>query len=99
MSQHIVPIRTNLTIFGILMGLLVLTVAAAYLDLGTFNFLLAMSIAVCKAVLIMLYFMHVRYSHKLTWVFSTAAFLWLALLLGITVADYLSRNWLQIPGK
>jgi cytochrome c oxidase subunit IV len=99
MSQHIVPVRTNVTIFGILMGLLVLTIMAAYFDLGSFNFVLAMSIAACKAVLILLYFMHVRYSHRLTGVFSAAAFLWLAILLIITVTDYLTRNWLQIPGK
>jgi cytochrome c oxidase subunit 4 len=100
-QQHVVPVRTNLTIFGILMGLLVLTVAAAFLPVPpTVNFAIAMAIATTKAVLILLFFMHVRFSNKLTWVFSTAAFVWLGILVFLTLCDYLSRDyWLEIPGK
>ncbi len=99
MSQHIIPVRTNLIVFGSLMGLLVATVGVAYLDLGDFNLIAALTIAVTKAVLILLYFMHVRYSSRIVWVYSGAAFLWLALLIGFGAADYLSRGWLHIPGK
>lgn len=96
---HIISFRTNLTVFAILMALLFLTVAAAYVDLGVFGLPVAMTIATAKAALILLYFMHVRYSSKLQWIFSTAAFLWLALMILITLADYLSRGWLNILGK
>lgn len=99
MSQHIIPVRTNLIVFGILMALLVVTVGAAYLDLGSFNLITAMLIAGCKAMLIMLYFMHVRYSPRIVWVFSGAAFLWLGILIAFGASDYLTRGWLDIPGK
>ena len=99
MSQHTIPIRTNLIIFAALLALLLLTIGAAYLDLGRFNFALAMAIATAKAVLILLYFMHVRYSSKLTWAFSSAAFLWLGILLVLSLNDYFTRGWLSIPGK
>jgi cytochrome c oxidase subunit 4 len=81
------------------MALLALTVGAALIDLGPFQFAVSMAIAVAKAVLIILFFMHVRYSSRLTWIFSGASFLWLMVLIGITVSDYLTRGWLNIPGK
>lgn len=90
---HIIPLRTNLLVFGGLLALLVLTVAAAQLDLGIFNVVIALTIAVAKALLIILYFMHVRYSTRLAWVFVAAGFFWLAILIGLTLADYLSRGW------
>ena len=99
MSQHIIPPRTYYTIFGILMLLLVATVGAAYINLGPLNLIVAMSIAVTKAVLIILYFMHVRYGNKLTWVFSSAAFVWLAILIVLSLNDYATRGWLNIEGK
>lgn len=99
MSHHIIPVRTNLIVFACLMGLLVATVGIAYIDLGDFNLVAAMTIAAVKAMLIVLYFMHVRYSPRLVWLYSGAALVWLALLLGLTTADYLSRGWLDIPGK
>ena len=101
-EQHIVPLRTNLIIFAILQFLLVATVAAAYLPLGHFLHLpVAMSIAVIKAVLVILIFMHVRFSGRLTWVFSSAAFVWLVILFVIMLTDYQlpTRGWLGIYGK
>lgn len=99
MSQHIIPVRVNLIVFGCLMGLLVATVGIAYFDLGDLNIVAAMTIALIKATLIVLYFMHVRYSQRIVWVYSGAALLWLALLIGFTTADYVTRGWLDIPGK
>jgi len=99
MSQHIIPVRTNLVIFACLMALLVATVGVAYLDLGDFNLIVAMSIAATKALLIALYFMHLRYSPRIVWVYSGAALLWLGLLLAFTGADYITRGWLNIAGK
>jgi cytochrome c oxidase subunit 4 len=99
MSEHILPVKTYVAVYVALLVLLAATVGAAYLDLGWFNFTLTMIIAVAKAVMIMLIFMHVRYSGRLTWVFSSAAFLWLAILIGLTLNDYFTRDWLNIPGK
>ena len=72
---------------------------AALFDLGAANFPIAMGIATAKMVLIILYFMHVRYSEKLTWVFSTAAFFWLLILIVGTLNDYFTRGVLDVPGK
>ena len=81
-------------------GVMVLPVIGAYLPLPTWMHLpVALVIAAAKAVLIILYFMHVRYSNRLTWVFSSAAFLWLTIMLVFCLADYFSRDWLQIEGK
>ena len=99
MSQpHLTP-RTYLIIYGALLGLMLLTVGVAFLDLGPANFAIAMGIATVKMALIILYFMHVRYSDRLTWVFSTAAFLWLVILIIGTLNDYFTRGELNVPGK
>lgn len=93
MTGHIVPRRTYYAVFGALLVLLVLTVAVAKIDLGPLNPVVAMTVAVAKAVLIVLYFMHVRYESSLTRLFAAAGFLWLAILLSLTMSDYLSRGW------
>lgn len=99
MTAHVASIRTNITIFVLLLVLLLATVGAAYLPLGPVHFPAAMLIATAKAVLIALYFMHMKYSHRLTAVVFTASFLWLAIMLALTVSDYLTRGWIDIPGK
>ncbi|HEV3163039.1 MAG TPA: cytochrome C oxidase subunit IV family protein [Isosphaeraceae bacterium] len=99
MIQHTVPLRTNLVIFSTLVVLLMVTIGAAYTDLGPLNTVVAIAIAVCKALLIMLYFMHLRFSNRLTWVFAGAAFLWLGILIALSMSDFLTRGWLSIPGK
>ena len=81
------------------MALLVLTVAVAYLDLGPLGLAIAMAIATVKAVLILLYFMHVKFASPLTWVFSGAAFFWLAIMFALTLNDYLTRDFLPLAGK
>jgi cytochrome c oxidase subunit IV len=98
-NRHIIPVSTFLIIYGLLMGLLLLTVGAALMNLGPYQFGAAMTIAIIKAVLIVLYFMHVRYSERLTWIFSGASFLWLVVLIAFTLNDYLTRGWLNIDGK
>jgi cytochrome c oxidase subunit 4 len=94
-----IGIKTLLIIYACLIGLMFLTLGAATVDLGRANFLVAMGIATTKMVLIILYFMHVRYSEKLTWVFSTAAFLWLIIMVGGLLNDYFTRGFLNVPGK
>ncbi len=97
--NHILPVRTYLIIFGVLMVLLFATVGAAFINMGPFNFPVAMAIAAVKAVLIVLYFMHLKFGQKLVWVFASASFVWLGILIAMTMNDYLTRGWLGIPGK
>jgi cytochrome c oxidase subunit IV len=99
MTQHTVSLKTNLVVFGALMILLLATVAAAELSLGPWNTVVALAIAVTKAILIMLYFMHLKFSDRLTRVFAGAGFLWLAILIALSMCDYLTRGALGIDGK
>jgi cytochrome c oxidase subunit 4 len=97
-QPHIGP-KTYLIIYFALLGLMTLTVVAALFDLGAANFAVAMAIATAKMVLIILYFMHVRYSDRLTWVFSTAAFLWLLIFIIGTLNDYFTRGFINADGR
>jgi cytochrome c oxidase subunit 4 len=105
MKQHISAIRTNINVFIALMILLFATVGAAYLPLGRLHFPTAMAIATGKTVLIVMYFMHVKYSHRLTAIICSAAFLWLGIMIALILTDYMTRsptewyNWVNIPGK
>jgi len=94
MSVHVTPIRVYLLIFGALMAGTALTVWAAFLELGLFNDIVAMAIAVTKATLVVLYFMHVRHSTRLTKITVLAGFLWLAILIALTLSDYFTRGFL-----
>jgi cytochrome c oxidase subunit IV len=93
MSQHIVATRVYYAIFGILMLCTYLTVQIAFFDLGALNTVAALTIAVFKAVLVVLFFMHVKYSTRLTWVVVIGGAFWLGILLTLTMTDYLSRSW------
>jgi cytochrome c oxidase subunit 4 len=84
--------RVYYVVFAALLALLVLTVAVAEWSLGLFAFLAAISVATVKAALILLYFMHVRYSPPLIRLFAGAAFFWLAILFGLTLSDYSTRE-------
>jgi cytochrome c oxidase subunit IV len=97
--EHTVSVRDYLVVFAILVVLLVATIGISFLPLGRFTLVVALAIAACKAVLIALYFMHLRFTNRLTWVFSGAALLWFGILVTLTLNDYLSRAWLAIPGK
>ena len=66
---------------------------------GPLNAIVALSIAVLKATLVVLYFMHVRYSSKLTWVFVCAGLIWLFILFAFTLSDYLTRGWVPIATR
>jgi cytochrome c oxidase subunit 4 len=92
MSHHIVSLKTYTVTFLALLALLGLTVGVAYLDLGKLNLAAAMAIATGKAVLIISFFMHVRYGQKLTWVFAGAGFFWLAIMLALAMTDYATRS-------
>jgi len=93
MSNHIVPVRTYYLIFLILMVCTAITVAVAFVDLGPLNAVVAMTIAVLKATLVVLFFMHVKYSTRLTWAVVLGSVFWLGILLVMTAGDYLTRAW------
>ncbi|MBI2876207.1 MAG: cytochrome C oxidase subunit IV family protein [Candidatus Tectomicrobia bacterium] len=99
LHQHILSKSVYVGVFLILLVLLVLTVAASSVHLGPLNIIVAMTIAVVKALLIILYFMHVRYSSRLIWIFAGGAFFWVGILFVLTMTDFLSRDWLIVPGK
>ena len=91
-----ITVKTYLVVFLILLALTALTTAVAFVDLsGGLNNVAAMTIAILKAMLVVLYFMHVRYSDRFTWVIAAAGIFWLILLLGGTLDDLLTRN--QLP--
>ena len=96
MREHIVSRNVYFTIFIALVVLTVVTWSVAKMDLGRMNAVVALTIAVIKATLVVLYFMHVRYSSKLTWVFLGAGFFWLAIMVALTLSDYMTRGWLNI---
>ena len=93
MNGHIVPLRVYYLIFAALMVGTYLTVQAAFVDLGALNTIVALAIACAKAVLVVLFFMHVRYSTRLTWVVVVGSVFWLGILLTLTMGDYLTRSW------
>ena len=93
MAEHIVPKRTYYVIFAILMLCTAATVLIAFVDLGPLNTVAALTIAVFKAVLVILFFMHVKYSTRLTWAVVVGSVFWLGILLVLTMSDYLTRAW------
>ncbi len=95
MSEHIVSLKIYVMIFLALLVGTALTVWAGLHDFpGQLNVIIALTIAVVKATLVVLYFMHVRYSSRLIWVVFTSALFWLAVLFALTLSDYWTRSWL-----
>ena len=92
--EHISPKRTYVGIWIILMCLTALTAGVSFIDLGPLNTAVALLIATCKGLLVVLFFMHVKYiSEKMTIVVIIAGFFWLMLLLVLSMTDYASRAW------
>ena len=89
--------KIYLAVFAALLGLTALTTAIAFVELGRIgNISVAVTIAVMKAVLVMLYFMHLRYSSHLTILFASAGVFWLGIMLVLTLSDYVSRGWVSL---
>jgi cytochrome c oxidase subunit 4 len=92
MSEHILSTKLYVAIWASLICLTVLTAAVAFVDLGPFNTVVALVIASFKALLVILFFMHVKYtSEKLTKVVVVSAIFWLLILLALSLADYTTR--------
>lgn len=86
--------KTYFLIYAVLIALTVTTTGMAYVDLGPFNVYIALTIAIIKATLVVLFFMHVKESGGITRVYVAAGFFWLAILILLTITDYMSRAWL-----
>ena len=100
MTEHpIISVKVYIAVFVALLLLTGLTVAAAYADLGVLNTIAAVTIAAVKALLVVLWFMHLRYSDHLTWIVASAGLLVLVIMISITLSDYLTRGWMGVPGR
>jgi cytochrome c oxidase subunit IV len=90
---HITPLSTYFMVFGALALGTILTYVASRYDIGWANTPVALLIATTKATLVILFFMHVIHSTRLTWIVVIASFLWLGVMFVLTFADYLTRAW------
>lgn len=95
MSGHVAPKSMYYAVFAALIVGTALTVIVAFFDLGPLNNIVMLLIASVKALLVVLFFMHVRWSTRLTWVVAASGFVWLIILFGLTMTDYLSRGWVE----
>ena len=92
--EHISTVGSSVVIWIILLVCTGLTAAAAFVELGPFNTIVALAIATFKAILVVLFFMHVKYTHeKLTPLVIVSAIFFLFILLGLSMADYATRLW------
>ena len=99
MSEHVIPRKTYMWVWIALMALMVMTAALSRINLGEWSTVVALVIAAAKALLVVLFFMHVKYEQqKIAWVFVIAGFFWLAILLTLTLTDYMTRGYLGIAG-
>jgi cytochrome c oxidase subunit 4 len=96
MNHQVVSVKVYAAVFGALLALTITTVTLSKLDLGEYNFIAAMTIAVIKATLVVMFFMDVRHASSMTKLFVGAGLFWLAIMLVFLLSDYLSRGWL--PG-
>jgi cytochrome c oxidase subunit 4 len=95
MSGHVAPKTLYYAVFAALIVGTGLTVAAAFVDLGAMNNVIMLTIACVKAALVVLFFMHVRWGTRLTWVVVASGFFWLLIMFGLTMTDYISRGWVE----
>lgn len=100
MAETIVAKKTYVLVWVALMLFTGLTAGVSYINLGAWSGLVAIAIASTKALLVALFFMHLRYEHqKMAWVVALAGFFWLSILLMLTATDYMTRNFLTVPGR
>ena len=92
-----VPLKVYFRVFAALMVLTALTVGAAFVDMGPLNTFVALVIAIIKGSLVVIFFMHVKYSSRLIWVFSATGFVWLLILFAFTMSDYIGRTFFEQP--
>jgi cytochrome c oxidase subunit 4 len=95
-SAHVVPRKVYYAVFVALLVLTAITTTVAFVDLGPWNTVVALGIAFLKATLVALFFMHVKYSPRLTQVIVAGGIFWLAILIALTLSDFVSRGWLPV---
>ena len=98
-EHHIVPKRVYYLVFLTLIVMTWVTAFVSTVDLGRLNVFVALSIAIFKASLVILFFMHVKYGTRLTKMIVLAGMYWLILLLFIVMMDLWTRNWMGVPGR
>jgi cytochrome c oxidase subunit 4 len=94
MSEHVVSPKIYVAVFAALLVLTATTTAVSSIDLGPWNTVVALGIAVIKATLVVLFFMHVKYSPRLTQIVIAGGLFWLAILICLTFSDFATRGWL-----
>ncbi len=92
-------VRLYVAVFAALVFLTLVTVGVSYVDLGPLSVVVALTIAFTKALLVVLFFMHLRESSGLIWVVAGGGFFWLAILIGLTMSDVVTRGWLPVGVK
>lgn len=95
-AEHVVSVRLYIGVWVTLLIFTGLTTGVAYIDLGVFNTVVALAIAVAKMLLVVLFFMHVKYTTGIPRVVMVAAIFWLAIMMSITLADELTRGWAPV---
>lgn len=98
-STHVVPLRIYLAVFFSLMILTAITVYVSFIDLGPLNNVVALGVASIKATLVILFFMHVRYSPRLIPLVIVSGVFWLFIMVSLTLVDYMTRGWLGVAGR
>ena len=94
-ADHVAPKSLYYAVFAALIVGTMLTYAAALVDMGALNNVVMLAIALTKALLVILFFMHVRWGTRLTWVVVASGFFWLLILFGLTMMDFLTRGWVE----
>ncbi len=99
MTHSVLPVRTYVTVFVVLICLTGLTVFASRMQLGGLAMTVALLIAGAKTTVVMLWFMEVKFSEKLIKIIAGAGFFWLAILIALSLADYMTRDWPTLPTR
>ena len=97
MTHQVLPVRLYVLIWAILVVLTFTTAYVAFFDMGPFNIVVALTIAVVKMLLVIVWFMHVKQADSLTKLFVVAGFFWMGILIFVTLTDYHTRDWLPLP--
>ena len=93
-EHHICPVRLYVCVFLALMVFTVITVGVALVDMGIMNNVVMLAIAVFKASLVIFIFMHLKYNPKILWFIAIGAFVWLGIMLALTLSDVMTRGWM-----
>ncbi len=100
MAEAIIARKKYILVWAALIILTVVTATVSEIDLGQWNAPVAMAIASTKALLVAMFFMHLRYEHsKMVWVWAIAGIFWLSILMVLSMADYTTRGFLAVPGR